>query len=48
MEEAFDYLNSPVKIIAGKNTIIPYAHSLESEAIPSDGLIEEEIIKSIN
>lgn len=43
VEEIFDYLDYPIKIIAGKNTIIPYSHSLESLAIPSEGLLEKEI-----
>ncbi|MCL5072802.1 MAG: alpha-ketoacid dehydrogenase subunit beta [Actinobacteria bacterium] len=45
VEKIFDYLDSPVKIIAGENTIIPYSHSLESLAIPSEELIEKEIME---
>lgn len=45
MENAFNYLDSPVKIIAGKNTIIPFASNLEKEAIPDEGLIESEILQ---
>ncbi|MCL4377567.1 MAG: alpha-ketoacid dehydrogenase subunit beta [Actinobacteria bacterium] len=44
-EEIFDYLEYPIKIIAGKNTIIPYSHSLESLAIPNEELLEKEIIE---
>jgi acetoin:2,6-dichlorophenolindophenol oxidoreductase subunit beta len=44
MERAFDYLDYPVKIIAGKNTIIPFAHNLEMAAIPTEESIEEEIL----
>ena len=47
IENAFDFLDSPVKIIAGKNTIIPFASSLEREAIPSEDLIESEILQFI-
>lgn len=43
VEELFDYLDYPIKIIAGQNTIIPYSHSLESQAIPNEELIEKEI-----
>lgn len=45
IENAFDYLDSPVKIIAGKNTIIPFASSLEKEAIPGEELLESEILQ---
>jgi len=45
MENAFNYLDGPVKIIAGKNTIIPFASSLEKEAIPGEELIESEILQ---
>lgn len=45
VEKIFDYLDSPVKIIAGENTVIPYSHSLESLAIPSEELIEKEIME---
>jgi len=47
MEKAFDYLDGPIKIIAGENTIIPYSHSLETEAIPGMDKIEKEIKKYI-
>ena len=43
MEEAFDYLDYPVKIIAGKNTVIPYSYVLEKEAIPSEDIIKKEL-----
>ena len=43
VEELFDYLDYPIKIIAGQNTIIPYSHSLETQAIPNEELIEKEI-----
>jgi pyruvate/2-oxoglutarate/acetoin dehydrogenase E1 component len=44
-EEIFDYLDYPVKIIAGQDTIIPYSHALESLAVPGEGLIEKEIVE---
>ncbi|MEI7616389.1 MAG: alpha-ketoacid dehydrogenase subunit beta, partial [Actinomycetota bacterium] len=40
MEKAFDFLERPVKIIAGKNTVIPYNQNLELAAIPSTESIE--------
>jgi len=43
MEKAFDFLERPVKIIAGKNTVIPYNQNLELAAIPSTESIEIEI-----
>ncbi len=34
MEEAFDYLDAPVNIVAGKNTPIPFNHDLETTCVP--------------
>jgi pyruvate dehydrogenase E1 component beta subunit len=34
-EEAFDYLDAPVEIVAGKNTPIPYCHTLEVSCVPN-------------
>lgn len=34
-EEAFDYLDAPIEIVAGKNTPIPFNHELELQCIPS-------------
>jgi pyruvate/2-oxoglutarate/acetoin dehydrogenase E1 component len=48
MEEAFNYLDSPIKIIAGKNTTIPFSKYLEDDAIPSLESIENELINFIN
>jgi pyruvate/2-oxoglutarate/acetoin dehydrogenase E1 component len=42
-DSAFDYLDYPVKIIAGKNTSIPYSKALEDQAIPCRESIEAEI-----
>lgn len=44
MEEAFDYLDYPVKIIAGENTIIPFNHELEMGAIPGISRIKKMIV----
>ena len=35
-EEAFDYLDAPIQIVAGKNTPIPYNKRLESSCIPQE------------
>lgn len=43
IEEAFDYLDYPIKIIAGENTIIPFSHVLEKKAIPDIERIYNEI-----
>ncbi|MEC9381368.1 MAG: transketolase C-terminal domain-containing protein, partial [Candidatus Latescibacterota bacterium] len=32
--EAFDYLDAPIEIVAGLDTPIPYARSLEQACIP--------------
>jgi pyruvate/2-oxoglutarate/acetoin dehydrogenase E1 component len=36
-EEAFDYLDAPIKILAGKNTPIPYNVNLEKACVPQQG-----------
>lgn len=43
MEKAFDSLDSPIKIIAGENTVIPYSQNLELAAIPGIESIEKGI-----
>ena len=43
MEEAFDYLDAPVKRICSFNTIVPYNHLLENYMIPSEERIFNEI-----
>ena len=35
MDEAFDYLDAPVKRVTGKNVPMPYAAQLEKLALPS-------------
>ena len=32
--EAFDYLDAPVEIVAGRNTPIPFSRNLEQACIP--------------
>ena len=34
MDEAFDYLDAPVKRVTGKNVPMPYAANLEKLALP--------------
>ncbi len=43
MEEVFDYLDAPVRIVAGKNTPIPFNEKLEKFCIPNEGGIEQAI-----
>jgi pyruvate dehydrogenase E1 component beta subunit len=35
-EEAFDYLDAPIQIVAGRNTPIPYNQRLENSCIPQE------------
>lgn len=44
VEEAFDYLDAPIKIIASYDTIVPYNSLLESYMIPDEERIYNEII----
>lgn len=44
VEKAFDYLDSPVRIFAGSNTVIPYSHNLEMASIPTEESIEKFIL----
>jgi len=43
MEEAFDYLDAPVKRVAGADTPIPFSPPLEKFVIPD----EDRIIKAV-
>ncbi len=43
-EEAFDYLDGPVKRIAGKEVPLPYARNLELAAMPS----EAEVLQAVH
>jgi pyruvate/2-oxoglutarate/acetoin dehydrogenase E1 component len=38
-EEAFDYLDAPIKRVAGKNVPIAFNETLEKSAVPSVGEI---------
>ncbi|MEA2064313.1 MAG: alpha-ketoacid dehydrogenase subunit beta [Gemmatimonadota bacterium] len=42
-KEAFDYLDAPIEIVAGKNTPIPFNLNLESASIPR----EKDIIEAV-
>jgi pyruvate dehydrogenase E1 component beta subunit len=42
-EEAFDYLDAPIKILAGKNTPIPFNVNLEKACVPS----QEDIVRAV-
>lgn len=44
MEEAFDFLDAPVKRICSHNTIVPYNHLLEQYMIPNEQRIYSEIL----
>ncbi|MCS7234353.1 MAG: alpha-ketoacid dehydrogenase subunit beta [Anaerolineae bacterium] len=43
MEKAFDYLDAPIQIVAGKDVPIPYAQNLERAALPQ----VEDIISAV-
>ena len=47
MEEAFDYLDAPVRIVAGKNTPVPFNEKLEKSCIPNEIEVEQAIRESI-
>jgi acetoin:2,6-dichlorophenolindophenol oxidoreductase subunit beta len=42
-EEAFDYLNAPIRILAGKNTPIPFNLNLERVCVPQ----EQDIVQAV-
>lgn len=42
-ENVFDYLDGPIKRIAGVNTPVPFAANLEAEAVPTKARIVREI-----
>jgi len=46
-EEAFDYLNGPVRILAGRNTHIPFNLALESACVPQVEDIVAEVKESV-
>jgi pyruvate/2-oxoglutarate/acetoin dehydrogenase E1 component len=47
-EEAFDYLDAPIKILAGKNTPIPYNVNLEKACVPRQGDIMRAVRQMFN
>ena len=42
-EEAFDYLDAPIKILAGRNTPIPFNVNLEKACVPG----QEDIVRAV-
>lgn len=46
-EEAFDYLDAPIRIVAGKNTPIPFNLKLENLCIPQEKDIVEAIERTV-
>lgn len=42
-EEAFDYLNAPIRVLAGKNTPIPFNLNLERACVPQ----EQDIVDAV-
>jgi len=46
-EEAFDYLDAPIEIVAGLNTPIPYNLSLEEACIPQEVDIIEAVRRAL-
>ena len=47
-EEAFDYLDAPIKILAGKNTPIPFNVNLEKACVPRQQDIVRAVKKMFN
>jgi pyruvate/2-oxoglutarate/acetoin dehydrogenase E1 component len=43
LEDVFDYLDAPIKIVASEDVPIPYNHGLEYEAIPA----EQDIVNAV-
>lgn len=48
MEYAFDYLDAPVKRIAGLDTQVPYAKEIEFKVVPDKERIVEEVKKLVS
>jgi pyruvate dehydrogenase E1 component beta subunit len=46
--EAFDYLDAPIEIVAGKNTPIPFNVHLEMASVPQEDDIIEAVRKVLN
>jgi pyruvate dehydrogenase E1 component beta subunit len=47
-EEAFDYLDAPIEIVAGKNTPIPFSLRLEQACVPQAADIEAAVKKVLS
>jgi pyruvate dehydrogenase E1 component beta subunit len=47
-EEAFDYLDAPIEIVAGLNTPIPFNLALEKICVPQEDDIVRAVKKSLN
>ena len=45
--EAFDYLDAPVEIVAGRNTPIPYNQRLEQACIPQEADIADAVKRAV-
>lgn len=48
VEKGFDWLDAPIKRIAGRNCPVPYSLVLEKEMIPSIERIEEGVIEALS
>lgn len=46
-QEAFDYLDAPIEIVAGKNTPMPFNSHLERVAVPQEGDIITAVKRSL-
>ena len=46
-EQAFDYLDAPIEIVAGLNTPIPYNLELEKACVPQKGQIMEAVWRTV-
>jgi pyruvate dehydrogenase E1 component beta subunit len=47
-QEAFDYLDAPIEIVAGKNTPIPFNVQLEKAAVPQQNDIVQAVERCLN
>jgi pyruvate dehydrogenase E1 component beta subunit len=46
-EEAFDYLNAPIKIVAGQVTPVPFNLTLEESVVPQEQEIVEAVLETL-
>jgi len=47
MEEAFDYLDAPVKRVSALDVPVPYAPTLESTVVPQEKHITEAVLEVV-